>query len=272
MAVTRAIRGVASSVCLVAILSTLVALPGPRADRPPAAGALQLMEDPITSDAAERYARVVRIRPPGSEEGIDLPVWKETRNRSPGAMVAPWSMIAALQDSPALPVVFRASTEEPPHLVVWLWDQWPSSHYLAFNFERLGLSEQGWDSLERWGLPRNGAPEGRTICHSWSERTPELRVADFLLIDAPQSENSIGCLAAGLLRHLGNPLGRLVFREFDGMNQEAMPNVRHLYRCAVGSQFNFVRSNPPTAQSHRDKVDYLSRLDQQARRDCVPGT
>jgi hypothetical protein len=143
---------------------------------------------------------------------------------------------------------------------------------LMFNFERLGLSEDGLSSLMMWGLARS-RPQPRTACHWWAEKRAGSPLADVLLVDALQSENSIGCLAAGLLRHLGNPLWQHMAREFiDEPNSVALPKVKRLYGCAIRSEFDFVRAKPPAARSLGEMEEYLTELDERVRRDCLTNT
>ena len=256
----------ALAACMTLVVSSLL-LPSS-----PLANVGDLSDGAIASDVAETFARVVRVQPTGPETSIHLPVWNETRYPFPIYMTTPWPIIQALQDVPSLPILFVASTDLPPPFIVWLWHEWPSSHYLAFNWERLGLSERGQSSLMMWGLARD-PPQPRMACHWWTEKKPSRPLADVLLIDAAQHENSIGCLAAGLLRHLGNPLWQHMAKEFGGQaNSEALPKVKRLYDCGLRSEFNFVRANPPVAQSFRDKEEYLTRLDQRVRQDCLANT
>lgn len=254
------------------VVASLSGLSSPLAGQSRLANIGQLSDDGIESDSAERFARVVRVRPTGTEVSVNLPVWNETRNPFPTEMVTPWPIIQTIQGASSLPILFVLSTDLPSPFVVWLWHKWPSSHYLAFNRDRLGLSERGVSSLMMWGVAR--APiQPPLACHWWTEKKPGNPLTDVLLIDAAHSESSIGCLAAGLLRHLGNPLWSHMAREFVGQaNSDSSLKAKHLYDCGVRSQFDFVRANPPMAQDLRDKEEYLVRLDQQVRRDCLPGT
>ena len=249
-------------------LSLLLFLSATRADQLDAVNIAQLRDDDLRSEAAETFARVARVLPIGQEVSVNLPVWTESNSPFPEHMVTPWPVIQAVQDVPSLPIRFIASPNLPPHFIVWLWYEWPSSHYLMFNWERLGLSDRGLSSLMMWGVARN-PPQPRSVCHWWTERKVGFP-ADVLLIDAAQSENDISCLAAGLLRHLGNPLWQYMAKEFIGQrNSEVLPRVRRLYECALRSEFDFVRANPPSAKTLKDKEDFLSKLDWRVRSDCL---
>lgn len=230
----------------------------------------QLAEDGNTISPGEAFARVVRARPSQPNgPSVELPIWRETKDPFPESMAAPMSMIASLQEAPFLPVLFLRSTAEPPQFVVWEWDQWPSSSYLSFNWERLGLSREGKLLLMRWGLPWDGAPKPRPVCLWLTERKSPHGFTDFLLVDAPQSDRAIGCLAAGLLRHIGSPIWAEVERlAAGGLNAEIADRVRKLYRCAIRSQFDYVsRNTPPMPGS--DSEGYLAMLGNRVRQDCL---
>lgn len=260
---------------LIFIMSAVFTLSLPFMSQARAVDIGQFSYDDVPFDLAERFARAVSVQPSSpAAASTKLPIWQEFRNLHLDAIVTPWPIINALQgDSSSVPVIFAPPVDGAPRFFVWLWHEQPSAHYLSFNWEQLGLTERGLSSLMVWGLLREGRVQRRMSCHWWSETKPGLISMDFLMIDAPQSENSISCLAAGLLRHVGNPLWSHIAQEFAGRsNAEVLPQVKRLYGCALRSQFNFVRSNSPNAEGPRRKEEYLSRLDEQVHRDCLPNT
>ena len=225
------------------------------------------------SPLSERLTRVLLVKAGASETTVTLPIWGDLSSTVDlGLQTRPWAVIDLLQRGQSTPVLFSTSSAEPPVFVVLAWNVFPANAAMLTNMDRWGLSIAGAGRISSWGLPWDHQPTIPSTCVWWSEKEAGGPLRDFLLIDDGRLDSAIGCVAAGLLRHVGNPLAKDIQRRFPGrQNTEALPEVRRLYNCAMRAQFKFVSANTPKV-SPGDSVakQFLDDLGQYVRRECPP--
>ena len=229
--------------------------------------------------AAKTYERIFRLSQENkTAKRIMLPIWQrpsQVSRRSVDSqdISVPKSLIDRLQHESRASVQFVESPMEPAPLAIWSWREHASMFFLFDNQDQVGLSKAGVKSIARWAVGGLDSPlPRRALCHWWSESQPDI-VRDFLLFDQPQEDRGEGCLAAGLLRPLGNPIWKLVYQRAIDQSRSQVPNTDYaLYGCALRVQAGFVKEKKETAispQTEADFRDLVLQLDQRVHGDCL---